>query len=176
MHTIGTNHTRIAGKCVKTRLARHSCFLVGANSSWKKDMETTGAGLTFSQRGVSISIPSLLSAFLRGSPAFQRSSVFYLQERSNLSATKQSSMWCSFSLDTSCSYHSSYLWIGAASPASPPLQCVGAWWLLLLSNQLKRFWVGRSGLDWAVVPCCAARVCIIDGYPDGPGTSVVPYQ
>ena len=137
-----------------------------------KDIETTGAALTFSQRGVSISIPSLLSAFLRGSPAFQSSSVFSLQERGNLTATKQRSMWCSFSLDTSCSYHSSYLWIGAASAASPLLR----WWPLLLFNQLKRFWVGRSGLDWAVVPCCAARVCIIDGYPDGPGTSVVPYQ
>ena len=70
-----------------------------------KDIETTGAALTFSQRGVSTSIPSLLSAFLRGSPAFQSSSVFSLQERGNLTATKQRSMWCSFSLDTSCSYH-----------------------------------------------------------------------
>ena len=173
MHTIGTNHTRIAGKCVKTRLARHSCFLVGANSSWKKDMETTGAALTFSQRGVSISIPSLLSAFLRGSPAFQSSSVFYLQERGNLSATKQSSMWCSFSFDTS--YHCHIY--ESVQLHLPHLLCNAlAWWPLLLLNQLKRFWVGRSGLDWAVVPCCAARVCIIDGYPDGPGTSVVPYQ
>ena len=49
-----------------------------------KDIQTTGAALTFSQRGVSISIPSLLSAFLRGSPAFQSSSVFSLQERGNL--------------------------------------------------------------------------------------------
>ena len=143
-----------------------------------KGIETTGAALTFSQRGVSTSIPSLLSAFLRGSPAFQSSSVFSLQERSNLAATKQSSMWCSLKellfplmLLVAIIRHI-YEWRSFTCLTSFAMR----WWPLLLFNQLKRFWVGRSGLDWAVVPCCAARVCIIDGYPDGPGTSVVPYQ
>lgn len=138
-----------------------------------KDIETTGAALTFSQRGVSISIPSLLSAFLRGSPAFQSSSVFSLQERGNLPPPNKALCDVLFPLILLVAIiRHIYEWRSFTCLTSFAMR----WWPLLLFNQLKRFWVGRSGLDWAVVPCCAARVCIIDGYPDGPGTSVVPYQ
>ena len=44
MHTIGTNHTRIAGNCVKTCLESHSCFLVGAKPISLCDQKVRGGG------------------------------------------------------------------------------------------------------------------------------------
>ena len=44
MHTIGTNHKRIAGNCVKTCLESHSCFLVGAKPISLCDQKVRGGG------------------------------------------------------------------------------------------------------------------------------------
>ena len=76
MHTIGTNHTRIAGNCVKTCLASHSCFLVGARPisldqklSVRRGVETRGLPYLVEGEGGLVCIPPLLSAFRRGFPA-----------------------------------------------------------------------------------------------------------
>ena len=82
MHrTIGTNHTRIAGNCVKTCLASHSCFLVGAKPisldqkfslmrGRQRGIETGGRGGFWSAFRFSL---------VHSMGAFQRPFTFWLQ-------------------------------------------------------------------------------------------------
>ena len=79
MHTIGTNHTRIAGNCVKTCLASHSCFLVGARPisldqklSVRRGIETRGGR----ERGV---WSAFRLSLVHSTGAFQRPFTFWLQ-------------------------------------------------------------------------------------------------
>ena len=97
MHTIGTNHTRIAGNCVKTCLASHSCFLVGARPisldqklSVRRGTETRGSPYLVEGEGGLVCIPPLLSAFHRGFPA---PLYLFVAKRINFSYSSRSSLY-----------------------------------------------------------------------------------